>query len=329
MVVGVLQVGLSVPPAGGAGVAVSGSPVADDDVRLLAQANVGDHARRTADTACRAEKRTADATISSLSGTSPPRSRNPDLRCALKPVGAAGMFTFGSVPVRELARQRVRFVSRLLRAAGYADWGGAVRTRSSSSAGTRPCSGDGPTRSWRGGSAEIPTTRRPPLAAVLAMTDDFEAAVLVGKDDRTRIPQRLRDRQSPEWAEVADLAARGIRHIERDLVLLDPPDAAELDRTYSVLKALHGAAYGWDPPDVGGLERLRATRMRQYVRAWISGWDLVRLDPGYRPETEVVEVSSSYAEDSTLEDTAREDSALEDGASEDTSVEDATDSGTG
>jgi hypothetical protein len=28
--------------------------------------------------------------------------------------------------------------------------------------------------------------------------------------------------------------------------------------------------------------------MRQYVRAWINEWDLVRLDPEFTPATEVV-----------------------------------------
>jgi hypothetical protein len=41
--------------------------------------------------------------------------------------------------------------------------------------------------------------------------------------------------------------------------------------------------------------------MRQYVRAWINEWDLVRLDPSFRPETEVVEVGFSYDEQAELE----------------------------
>jgi hypothetical protein len=41
--------------------------------------------------------------------------------------------------------------------------------------------------------------------------------------------------------------------------------------------------------------------MRQYVRTWISEWDLIWLDPSYRPETEMVEVSSNYREDPDLE----------------------------
>ena len=64
---------------------------------------------------------------------------------------------------------------------------------------------------------------------------------------------------------------------------------------------LHGRAFGWQPPDVVGLERLGATRMRQYVRAWINEWDLVRLYPGFRPETEMVDVPSDYRENPDLE----------------------------
>lgn len=224
----------------------------------------------------------------------------PDLRRALKAVGAAGMYTFSAVPVRELARQRMRFLPRLLRAAGYA--GLVILFDEVELIGRYTALQRGRSYAelarWVDGE---PDDRTAPLAAVLAMTDDFEAAVLTGKDDRTKIPMRLRDKQSPEWAEIAQLAEKGIRHIERDLLLLDPPDAAELDRAYALLKDLHGAAFNWSPPDVPGLERLSATRMRQYIRAWINAWDLMRLDPAYQPDTEVIEVTMSYDEDENLE----------------------------
>ena len=133
------------------------------------------------------------------------------------------------------------------------------------------------------------------------MTDDFDAAVLTEKKDRELIPARLRAKQRQEWDEVADRAQTGMRLIERDMVLLQQPDAAELDRTYRRLKAMHSEAFEWDAPDVAGLERLGATRMRQYVRAWINEWDLVRLDPSYLPETEVASVSLGYEEQPELD----------------------------
>jgi len=87
-------------------------------------------------------------------------------------------------------------------------------------------------------------------------------------------------------------------------VPLVAPDEAELNGAYATLRRLHGAAYDWAPPDIAGLERLGATRMRQYVRAWINEWDLVRLDPAYRPTTEVLDVTGDYREVSELDDDA-------------------------
>jgi len=226
--------------------------------------------------------------------------RTPDLRRALKSVGASGLFTFPAVPARELARQRLRFLSRLLRAAGHAGW--VVLFDEVELIGRYSLLQRGKSYAelarWSGAAKQDPSA---PLATVLALTDDFEAAVLVDKDDRSVVPNRLRDKQTPEWTETAALAEKGIRALERDLLLLSAPDAAELDRAYATLKDLHAAAYDWTPPDVPGLERLGATRMRQYVRAWINAWDLIRLDPSYAPQPEVVAVASSYDEDEALE----------------------------
>ena len=222
--------------------------------------------------------------------------RMPDLKRALKSVGAAGVYDLGSVSLRELARQRLRFIPRLLRAAGYSGWVilfDEVELIGRYSLLQRARSYAELAR-WIGGDPEDGAA---PAAAVLAMTDDFEAAVLRDKDDRTKIPAKLREKQTPEWSEIAHLAEKGMRHIERDMLMLEPPDARELDHAYGVLKQLHGAAYNWSPPDVPGLERLGATRMRQYVRAWINSWDLVRLDPDYVPVTEVIAVTGNYDED--------------------------------
>jgi len=224
----------------------------------------------------------------------------PELRRALASVGAAGLYSFSPLPARELARQRLRFLSRLLHAAGHTGWvllfdeveligRYSVLQRGRSYAElARLVDGD-------------PDDRTAPLAVALAVTDDFDAAVLEGKGDRVKIPARLRAKQTPEFDELAHLAEKGMRHLERDLLLLEPPDSAELDRAYRVLKDLHGSAYGWTPPDVAGLERLGATRMRQYVRAWINAWDLVRLDPDHQPDTEVLDITLSYDQDDDLD----------------------------
>ncbi len=225
-----------------------------------------------------------------------------DLRRALRSVGAQGLFTFSPISARDLARQRFRFAAGLLRAAGHEGWvilfdeveligrySLLQRGRSYAELGR-----------WLGGHD---ADRRLPLVAVFAMTDDFEAAVLSGKKDGEEIAGKLRAKQTPEWDETATLAEVGMRRIENEMILLEPPDDAELDRTYAALKKLHSEAFGWSPPDVAGLERLGATRMRQYVRAWINEWDLLRLDPDFQPQTVAVTIASDYREDTALEET--------------------------
>jgi hypothetical protein len=140
-----------------------------------------------------------------------------------------------------------------------------------------------------------------PLATVLAMTDDFDAAVLTAKNDREVVPTKLRAKQAAEWDEIATRAETAMGLIEHDMLLLTAPDTDELNYAYQRLKALHSEAFSWNPPDVTGLERLGTTRMRQYVRAWINEWELVRLDPSYLPRTEVVPITFSYAEQPDLD----------------------------
>ena len=219
-----------------------------------------------------------------------------DIRRQLKAIGEAKTFSFTPVRARDLARQRLHFLPRLLRAAGYAGW--VVLLDEVELIGRYSVLQRG--RSYAELARWLDGEPGEPLVTVAAMTDDFEAAVLTGKGDRDALPTKLRDKQTEEYAEMASLAEVGMRHIERDTVPLVPADEAELDRVYRTLRALHGKAYDWEPPDIAGLERLGATRMRQYVRAWINEWDLIRLDPDYSPVTEVIEISSDYAEDSEL-----------------------------
>ena len=205
-----------------------------------------------------------------------------------------------AVSARELAVQRFRFLARLFTAAGCEGWvllfdeveligRYTLMQRAKSYA---------QLADWLLPDPEDPASR---LATVFAMTDDFDAAVLTDKNDREIVPAKLRAKQQPQWDETAARAETGMRLIEHDMLLLAQPDAAELDRTYNQLKALHSEAFGWDAPDVAGLERLGATRMRQYVRAWINEWDLLRLDPTYQPHTAVESIAISYDEQPELD----------------------------
>jgi hypothetical protein len=223
----------------------------------------------------------------------------PELRRRLKEIGDARP-SLPPVARQQLGWQRLRFAAKLLAAAGSAGWviffdeveligRYSLQQRAKSYA---------EIARWVRGEHGGPGV---PIAAVLAMTDDFEAAVITGRNDRELVPEKLRAKQTPEAAALAAAAAQGMRIIDREMQLLTPPDEAELAQAYALLKDLHGKVFGWLPPDVSGLERLGATRMRQYVRTWINEWDLLRLDPSYRPETEIVDISSDYREDPDLE----------------------------
>jgi hypothetical protein len=142
----------------------------------------------------------------------------------------------------------------------------------------------------------------PALTAVLAITDDFDDAVLYQKNDREKVPNRLRARQDPADALTAARAESGMRLIERELVRLVPPARATLESTYRELRRIHGEAYDWEPPEVPRREGLASRSMREHVRSWIHEWDLRRLDPGYQPQIEVQRVASDYSERPDLEE---------------------------
>ena len=223
----------------------------------------------------------------------------PELRRRMREIGEQRP-VLSPVSAAELGRQRLRFAARLLTAAGSAGWVvlfDEVELIGRYSLLQRAKSYAELAR-WMRGNLGGPGI---PVAAVFAMTDDFEAAVITGRNDRDLVPSRLRAKETPEADELATAAQLGMRIIDRETHLLTPPDELELKQAYTRLREMHGRAFGWQPPDVAGLERLGATRMRQYVRAWINEWDLVRLDPGYQPETAILDVASDYREDPDLE----------------------------
>ncbi len=223
-----------------------------------------------------------------------------DLRRRLKEAGAASTYRLAAAKERDLALQRFRFVPRLMRAAGYEGWVVLLdeveligrysflqRARSYAEVAR-----------WARGDRDAPGS---PLCAVLTTVDDFEAQVLVGKNDLELVPKRLRMKNTADHDLLATMAEAGMRTIGRDQIKLQPPDRDALDRTYAKLREVHAAAFGWDPPDVEGLERLPSNRMRQYVRAWITEWDLRRVDPSYQPDLDAGEVVMDFTEDDALD----------------------------
>ncbi|MDQ6725140.1 MAG: DUF2791 family P-loop domain-containing protein [Actinomycetota bacterium] len=223
-----------------------------------------------------------------------------DLRRRLKEAGAGSTYPLAKTTERNLALERFRFVPRLMQAAGYHGWVvllDEVELIGRYSLLQRAKSYAEVAR-WVRGDRDDPSA---PLCAVLTTVDDFEAQVLVDKNDQELIPKRLRMKGTAEDDLLASQAETGMRVIAREQIRLQPPDRDELDHTYAKLKDIHARAFGWDPPEVEGLERLPSNRMRQYVRAWINAWDLRRLDPTYVPDIAASEVVVDLTEDAELE----------------------------
>lgn len=223
-----------------------------------------------------------------------------DIRRALKEAGQAKGYQPKTAPEKAMAPERFRFISRLIRAAGLRGWIVLIDEVELIGRYTllQRAKSYAEIAQWVDGDRNDPGA---PIGAVLATVDDFEAEVLVARNDIELVPAKIRLRTQPDSDLVAARAEKAMRMIQRDCLALQPPDVHELDRTYERIKHLHGSAYGWSPPDVEGTERLPSNRMRQYVRAWINEWDLRRLDPTYVPRTAVDDLRPDLSEDPYLQ----------------------------
>jgi hypothetical protein len=94
-----------------------------------------------------------------------------------------------------------------------------------------------------------------------------------------------------------------MRMLERECLALKPPGSDDVSDTVDKLRALYSEAYGWDAPPIKTREGGAGIygRMRYQVRRAINEWDLLRLRPSSRPETEVHEFIPSYEENKDLE----------------------------
>jgi hypothetical protein len=208
-------------------------------------------------------------------------------------------YKIDNIPAREIALQRFRFAARLIIAAGYAGWvllideaeligRYSLQQRAKSYA---------ELARWMG---RLEDSNYAGLTTVFAITDDFQAKILEEKDDFEKVPGRLKAK-GPESDLLASQAERGMRVIQNESIRLKSPDDEVLKQTYDKICTIHAKAYNWSPLQVPSVERTIDTRMRQYVKGWITEWDLKRLDSGYTPQIEVTKLEQDYAEDKNLE----------------------------
>lgn len=225
------------------------------------------------------------------------RVSTPAIRQALAAAGAGRMFSLKSVPAGELTDQLARFVPLLFRAAGYAGW--CVLLDEIELIGRYTPLQRALSYAWLGSWLGLDGKRRSPgIVSAYAITDDFVAAVINARLDSEKLPERL---VLKGRAAEAVLALAGIRHIEQTVLQhrLLPPTLGDLAACHDKVLRMYSAAYTWPAPPLPPAERTSSRTMRQYIKGWITQWDLLRLVGG-----SVVlfdgSIATNYTEDATL-----------------------------
>jgi hypothetical protein len=96
------------------------------------------------------------------------------------------------------------------------------------------------------------------------------------------------------------MARKGIEWLKGLQSALKLPDEAGLRVTLEKVSRIYQEAYGWPPPTIDLGERSTTRTMRQYIKSWITTWDLLRL---YKetPNIEIEPIKIDYSESSDLE----------------------------
>ncbi|MGH7471171.1 MAG: BREX system ATP-binding domain-containing protein [Longimicrobiales bacterium] len=219
-----------------------------------------------------------------------------DLKRKLKECGETSTYSFSKALSRDLAVQRFRFLARLITAAGYR--GLILLFDEVELIGRYSLLQRG--RSYAEIARWIRGLGGPPIegvTTVMATTGDLVEIVFNQRHDFDDVPNKFQERGDPGTAELAEL---GMRTLRDDAKPLEDQTEEAIERAYQKLKQIHGAAYGWSPPEVRSLSYQATRQMREYVRSWIYAWDLIRLDPTYTPQIEADKVELPYTEDGDL-----------------------------
>ena len=226
-----------------------------------------------------------------------------DVKNGLRQIGQLQSYSFKAPRATDLPPQRLRFATELIKGAGYRGWVillDEIELVGQYSLLQRARSYSELAR-WLG---EASGEAYPGLVVVGTVTTDYALANISpeasSKKDRDYAGQRLRARGDDGGAARAETA---MRLLERECTPLGTPDEADVNDTLNTLRYIYSRAYGWDAP---ALEARNAAagyqqRMRYRIRSAINEWDLLRLYPDSRPETEGREFTHHYVEISDLE----------------------------
>jgi hypothetical protein len=78
-----------------------------------------------------------------------------------------------------------------------------------------------------------------------------------------------------------------------------PPTVNDLAVCHDKVQRLYNTAYDWPAPPLPPGERTSSRTLRQYIKGWITQWDLRRMGAGDVPLI-AGDIASNYTEDATL-----------------------------
>ena len=226
-----------------------------------------------------------------------------DVKNGLRQIGQLQGYSFRAPKASDLPPQRLRFATELIKGAGYRGWVillDEIELVGQYSLLQRARSYAELSR-WLG---QTVGESYPGLVVVGTVTADYALANISpeasSKKDRDYAGQRLRSRGDDSGAARAETA---MRLLERDCTPLSALSEADVNDTLNTLRYIYSSAYGWDAPaiETRGAAAGYQQRMRYRIRSAINEWDLLRLYPDSKPETEEREFRHQYLEDSDLE----------------------------
>lgn len=226
-----------------------------------------------------------------------------EIKKYLRVCGESTTYKIDKISAKELALQAFKYAARLIVAAGYSGWVLLIDETELLAKYTpmQRAKSYAELARWMG---KLEESNFAGLTSVFTITPAFQSIMLEGpgsKDDLEKVPNRLRAKGTESDLLLASQAERGMRVIQKELIRLKLPDSEVLNQTYEKIRTIHAQAYNWSPPPVQSIEQLGSNKMRQYVRGWITEWDLKRLDSGYKPDIEVEPLEQDYKEDKDLE----------------------------
>ncbi len=219
------------------------------------------------------------------------------VRSWLRQQGATKLFDVKPIREADLARQRLRFAPRLLSSAGLAGW--CVLLDEAELIGRYSPLQRGKSYAelarWLGRDA---LDALPGIVTVAAFTDDYVSEMFDSRRDDELVPQAL---ERKGLTHPASQARACIAYMRRSPgIRLVAPDDAALRAAQGRIAELYFDAYRHRPASVGIGERLAGKSMRQYIKSWITEWDMEQLF-GESAHIAIKAITTDYSESEELQ----------------------------